>query len=125
MTRNRMATGIVALAMGAAALLTPPARGAAPAVRHVVFYGFSILGEPMQKGIFPEFQQYWQKKTGERVEFTGSFSVKLNTTSTPKSLTGPELGTPAFSFQSWYEADTGARPMRRSIAFRAPTGPTI
>jgi sulfate/thiosulfate-binding protein len=75
MTRTtRTTTSIAALAMAAAAILTPPARGAAPAVRHVVFYGFSILGEPMQKGIFPEFQQYWQKKTGERVEFTGSFS---------------------------------------------------
>ena len=42
--------------------------------RHIVFYGFSILGEPMQQGIFPEFQRVWQAKTGEKVEFTGSFS---------------------------------------------------
>jgi sulfate transport system substrate-binding protein len=67
--------GIAAtLAVAAAALFGPPARAAAPRTRNIVFYGFSILGEPMEKGIFPEFQRYWQKKTGERVEFTGSFS---------------------------------------------------
>jgi len=70
-TTTRITTGIAAIALAAAALLTAPARAGAPAARHVVFYGFSILGEPMQKGIFPAFQQYWQQKTGERVEFTG------------------------------------------------------
>jgi sulfate transport system substrate-binding protein len=63
-----------ALVVAAAALFGTPARAAAPRTRSIVFYGFSILGEPMEKGIFPEFQRYWQKKTGERVEFTGSFS---------------------------------------------------
>src|SRR5580765_1660460 len=66
--------GIAAiLAMVAAAFFATPARSA-PRTRNVVFYGFSILGEPMEKGIFPEFQRYWQKRTGERVEFTGSYS---------------------------------------------------
>jgi sulfate/thiosulfate-binding protein len=45
-----------------------------PRSRQIVFYGFSIMGEPMEKGVFPEFQRYWRQKTGERVEFTGSFS---------------------------------------------------
>jgi len=45
-----------------------------PRTRKIVFYGFSILSEPMEQGIFPEFQRYWQRKTGERVEFTSSFS---------------------------------------------------
>ena len=70
-----MRTGITAtVALAAAAFLGAPAWGAAPRTRNIVFYGFSILGEPMEKGIFPEFQRYWQKKTGERVEFTGAFS---------------------------------------------------
>lgn len=61
------------LALAAVVLFTATAGSALP-TRKIVFYGFSILGEPMEKGIFPEFQRFWQKKTGERVEFTGSFS---------------------------------------------------
>ncbi len=34
-------------------------------------------------------------------------AARMNLLRTPKSLTGPELGTPAFSFQSWYEARHG------------------
>ena len=33
--------------------------------------------------------------------------ARMNLLRTPKSLIGPELGTPAFSFQSWYEARHG------------------
>src|SRR5438477_4031900 len=40
----------------------------------IVFYGFSILGEVMNKGIFPAFQKEWQARTGSRVEFISSFS---------------------------------------------------
>ncbi|MGH9441231.1 MAG: substrate-binding domain-containing protein [Thermoanaerobaculia bacterium] len=42
--------------------------------RTFVFYGFSILGDAMNGGIFPAFQELWQRETGERVEFTGSFA---------------------------------------------------
>ena len=34
-------------------------------------------------------------------------AARMNLLRTPKSLTGPELGTPAVSFQSWYEARHG------------------
>ena len=44
------------------------------AERTVVFYGFSILGDAMNEGIFPAFQTTWREETGERVEFIGSFA---------------------------------------------------
>ena len=50
-----------------------PGTGAAPA-RTVVVYGFSILGEVMNEGIFPAFQAEWEAKTGERVEFISAFA---------------------------------------------------
>ncbi|MFO0984701.1 MAG: substrate-binding domain-containing protein [Planctomycetota bacterium] len=40
----------------------------------VVFYGFSILGEVMNQGVFPAFRQAWQDRTGERIELVGSFA---------------------------------------------------
>src|SRR5512133_2129093 len=49
-----------------------PGRPAPP--QTIVFYGFSILGEVMNKGIFPAFQTEWQARTGQRVEFISSFS---------------------------------------------------
>lgn len=42
--------------------------------RTIVVYGFSILGDVMNKGIFPAFQQEWQARTGEHVEFIASFA---------------------------------------------------
>lgn len=42
--------------------------------RTIVVYGFSILGDVMNKGIFPAFQDEWQARTGERVEFIASFA---------------------------------------------------
>jgi sulfate transport system substrate-binding protein len=40
----------------------------------IVFFGFSILGEVMNKAVFPAFQKEWQARTGRRVEFVSSFS---------------------------------------------------
>lgn len=51
----------------------PFARGAAPS-RTVVFYGFSILGEVMNKRLFPAFQKEWEERTGEHIEFVSSFA---------------------------------------------------
>jgi len=50
-----------------------PLSRARPA-RTLVFYGFSILGEVMNEGVFPAFQAQWEQETGERVEFVTSFS---------------------------------------------------
>jgi len=45
-----------------------------PRRRTIVVYGFSILGEVMNEGIFPAFRDEWAAKTGEDVEFISSFS---------------------------------------------------
>ena len=52
---------------------TPMARGARPP-RTIVFYGFSILRDAIDKGVFPEFQRQWRERTGERVELVSSFA---------------------------------------------------
>src|SRR5690606_39324896 len=39
----------------------------------IVVYGFSILGEVMNDGVFPAFQEHWKARTGEDVEFISSF----------------------------------------------------
>ena len=49
-----------------------PARAAQP--RTLVVYGFSILGDAINGGIFPAFQQTWQAKTGEHVELISAFA---------------------------------------------------
>ncbi len=52
---------------------TPMARQARPP-RSIVFYGFSILGDVIDHGVFPEFQRQWRERTGERVELVSSFA---------------------------------------------------
>ncbi len=52
---------------------TPMARGAR-APRTIVFYGFSILGDVIDHGVFPEFQRQWLERTGERVDLVSSFA---------------------------------------------------
>ena len=61
-----------ALAIYAAWPWLPLGRAAPP--QTIVFYGFSILGEAMNEGIFPAFQQKWQAQTGRRVEFVSAFA---------------------------------------------------
>lgn len=48
--------------------------GQKPQTRTIVVYGFSILGEVMNEGIFPAFQTQWQAQTGEQIEFIASFA---------------------------------------------------
>jgi len=75
--RRRMAAGVVAIVF--AALLAyavwpwlPVAR--AEQRRVLVFYGFSILGEAVQEGVFPAFARRWKERTGETVELASSFA---------------------------------------------------
>jgi sulfate/thiosulfate-binding protein len=42
--------------------------------RTVVIYGFSILGDVMNGGIFPAFKKEWKTRTGEEIEFIASFA---------------------------------------------------
>jgi sulfate transport system substrate-binding protein len=51
----------------------PFARGERPR-RTIIFYGFSILSEVMNKGIFPAFLKVWEAQGGEPIEFTSSFA---------------------------------------------------
>ncbi len=50
------------------------ARKAQPHQRVVVVYGFSILGEAMNQGVFPAFSRLWKEHHGEELVFTSSFS---------------------------------------------------
>jgi ABC-type sulfate transport system substrate-binding protein len=75
---GRLRAGLL-LAAGAALLLYAlwpwlplPGRPARP--RTVVFYGFSILGEAMNRAVLPEFARRWRARTGERLEFVTSFA---------------------------------------------------
>ena len=52
---------------------TPMARLARPP-RAIVFYGFSILGEVINHGVFPAFQKGWRDRTREKVEIVSSFA---------------------------------------------------
>lgn len=51
-----------------------PVSGSARPPRTVVLYGFSILGEALNRGVFPEFQREWKSRTGEHVELVSSFA---------------------------------------------------
>lgn len=51
-----------------------PGRGAARPPRTIVLYGFSILGEALNQGVFPGFAEQWKAATGERVELVSSFA---------------------------------------------------
>jgi len=50
------------------------ARNAQPHRRVVVVYGFSILADAMNQGIFPEFSRIWKEQHGEELVFTSSFA---------------------------------------------------
>ena len=68
----------ILLVLGLALFLLWPriqeARKVRPHQRVLVVYGFSILGEAMNQGIFPEFSRRWKERTGEDVAFTSSFA---------------------------------------------------
>ncbi|MFN0123656.1 MAG: substrate-binding domain-containing protein [Blastocatellia bacterium] len=40
----------------------------------ITVYGFSILREPLEKEIFPAFQEQWRKKTGQSLIFASSYA---------------------------------------------------
>jgi sulfate transport system substrate-binding protein len=42
--------------------------------RTIIVYGFSILSEVMNGGIFPAFQEEWKARSGEDIEFISSFA---------------------------------------------------
>src|SRR5262245_16105099 len=76
--RRRLgATALVAggiLLLGYAVWPWTPLAVAARQPRSIVFYGFSILGQAIEKGVFPAFQRQWRERRGERVEIVSSFA---------------------------------------------------
>lgn len=40
----------------------------------ITVYGFSVVKEPLEKRIFPAFQQEWQQKTGQTINFLPSYA---------------------------------------------------
>lgn len=42
--------------------------------RTITVYGFSIMKEPLEKAIYPMFQEKWRKEKGEEIEFVSSFA---------------------------------------------------
>ena len=39
----------------------------------ITVYGFSVVGEALEKEIFPAFEKDWKMKTGQKIEFNKSF----------------------------------------------------
>ena len=68
----------IAIAVGIALLvflLAPWIPGlSGPPRRTVTLYGFSILGDVMNRGVFPAFSEHWEKSTGEKVELISAFA---------------------------------------------------
>lgn len=75
---RRLRTAIPLLLAGALFVyaITPwlPGSSATRPPRTIVLYGFSILGESINQGVFPEFQREWRAQTGEHVELVSSFA---------------------------------------------------
>ncbi|MGH2625681.1 MAG: substrate-binding domain-containing protein [Anaerolineales bacterium] len=71
--RSRAAFFVFALGLGAFTAWPWLFPSGAP-LRTITVYGFSILGEVMEQGVFPAFQEKWLAQTGEQVEFVTSFA---------------------------------------------------
>ena len=101
----------VAVALGAALLLWALwpflFRRGSRAPRTIVFYGFSILGEAMNDGIFPAFQARWKERTGETVEFAGAFAGSGTVTNQVLLGVPAELALVALDLDARRIADAG------------------
>ena len=51
-----------------------PGRGRGTRPRTIIVYGFSILGDALDRAVLPAFARHWRAETGERVEFVTSFA---------------------------------------------------
>lgn len=74
--RLREALPLVFLAALALYAIWPwiPLPGRTAKTHTIIFYGFSILAEVMNQGIFPAFLEEWQTASGDSVEFVSSFA---------------------------------------------------
>lgn len=74
---RRLKSGILALAcLGVALFLVWPWLPwvSGPPRRTVTLYGFSILGDVINRGVFPAFARHWEQSTGEKVELISAFA---------------------------------------------------
>lgn len=60
-----------------------------PPRRTITLYGFSILGDVINRGVFPAFARHWEQSTGEKVELVSAFAGSGTVTNQIK------LGVPA------------------------------
>ncbi len=75
MRRFGLAIGFVFGAALLAFLLAPWIPGlSGPPRRTITLYGFSILGDVMNRGVFPAFAKHWEESTGEKVELVSAFA---------------------------------------------------
>src|SRR5215475_12822938 len=51
-----------------------PGLGRKERPRTIILYGFSILGDALDRAVLPAFTRRWQAETGERVELITSYS---------------------------------------------------
>jgi sulfate/thiosulfate transport system substrate-binding protein len=78
--------------------------------RTVVVYGFSILGEVMNEGVFPAFEAEWQAQTGEDVEFISSFAGSGTITNQLILGVPAEVAILSLELDAWRLADNGVLP---------------
>jgi sulfate transport system substrate-binding protein len=89
--------------------LSPYVRGRRPE-RTVVFYGFSILGDVMQKAVFPAFREEWKARTGEDVEFISAFAGSGTITNQIVMGVPAELGLLSLELDAERVAQAGVTP---------------
>lgn len=104
--------GQSALAIFAAVLIVYAAWPSLPGVkvqptRTVVVYGYSILGEVMNEGIFPAFQEEWRNRTGEHVEFASSFASSGTVTNQIILGVPAEVALLSLELDAWRLVDAG------------------
>ena len=95
----------------------------APGEREIVVYGFSILGEAMQDGIFPAFAERRRRETGEKVRFYGAFAG--SGTIANQILFGAPADVAIFAVESDADRLADARLVRRDWRQAAPDGAVV
>lgn len=99
-----------------------PGSGAAPA-RTIVLYGFSILGEAVNEGVFPDFQRRWKAETGERIELVSSFSGSGTVTNQILLGVPAQVAMLSLELDAWKLADAGV--VRRDSWKTLPFGGVV
>lgn len=84
-----------------------PLPGAEARPRTLVFYGFSILGDTMERQIFPAFQASWAQRTGERVDVVGSFAGSGTITNQLIMGVPADVALLSLELDAWRLADAG------------------